>query len=102
VAGAADERFGVGCQFLSAQPWCGSARVVDQDFQVPVFVAYPGGRRLDAVVVSRSMWMKVTPSLRAASVPRCEDGTAQARALAALSSVAMARPAPLSRTAAAR
>src|SRR5690349_10906600 len=36
-----------------AQPWCGSARVVDQDVQVLVFVAYPGGRRLDAVVVSR-------------------------------------------------
>ena len=49
-----------------------------------------------------SMWMKVTSSSRAASVPRCEDQTAQARALAALSSVAMARPAPLSRTAAAR
>jgi hypothetical protein len=46
------------------------------------------------------MWMKVAPSLRAASVPRCEDRSAQARALAALSSVAMARPAPLSRTAA--
>src|SRR5689334_13585262 len=54
VAGAADERFGPGCQSSPhAQPWCGSARVVDQDVQVLIFVAYPGGRRLDAVVVSR-------------------------------------------------
>src|SRR4029077_3628525 len=40
-------------QLLSAQPWCRGAGVVDQDVQVPVFVAYPGGRRLDAAVVSR-------------------------------------------------
>jgi hypothetical protein len=40
-------------QLLSAQPWCRSARIVNQDVQVPVFVAYSGGRRLDAVVVSR-------------------------------------------------
>src|SRR5262249_29634097 len=38
---------------LSAQPWCRGARVVDQDVQVAVFAAYSGGRRLDAVVVSR-------------------------------------------------
>ena len=40
-------------QLLSAQPWCRSAHVVDQDVQVPVFVAYSGGRGLDAVIVSR-------------------------------------------------
>src|SRR4029077_13997095 len=40
-------------QLLSSQPWRRSARIVDQDVQVPVFVAYPGGSRLGAVVVSR-------------------------------------------------
>jgi len=40
-------------ELLSAQPGCRGARVVDQDVQVPVFVAYPGGRRLDAAVVGR-------------------------------------------------
>src|SRR5262245_9119442 len=40
-------------QLLSAQPRRRRARIVDQDLQMPVFVAYLDSCRLDAAVVSR-------------------------------------------------
>jgi hypothetical protein len=42
-------------KLLSAEPRRRRARVVDQYVQMPVFVAYPGGRRLDAAIVGSRM-----------------------------------------------